>query len=139
MSCLTLFSLLFLFVLFRNSFSNENLSTKHWGLLDSKVHQCYTQQLYRLAEAVRQKRPDQIKIILQHNNAKPHTAKLTKAKIQELVGKFYPILLIHRTLFHQTTTFSGTYKLLLKVCTLMMKKKSKHGLRTILTPVPEFL
>ena len=42
------------------------------------------QQLDRLAEAVRQKRPDKTKIILQHDNAKPHTAKLTKAKIQEL-------------------------------------------------------
>jgi [histone H3]-lysine36 N-dimethyltransferase SETMAR len=56
----------------------------YWELLDSKV--CinapfYTQQLDRLAEAARQKRPDETKIILQHDNAKPH-AKLTK--IQEL-------------------------------------------------------
>jgi hypothetical protein len=33
------------------------------------------------SEAVHQKRPDKTKIILQHDNAKPHTAKLTKAKI----------------------------------------------------------
>ena len=42
----------------------------------------YTQQLDRLTEAVRQKKPDKTKIILQHLNAK-HTANLTKAKIQE--------------------------------------------------------
>jgi len=47
----------------------------------------YTLQLDRLAEAVRQKRPDKTKIILQHDNTKPHTAKLNKAKIQEL-GEF---------------------------------------------------
>uniref|UniRef100_A0A914DKB9 Transposase n=1 Tax=Acrobeloides nanus TaxID=290746 RepID=A0A914DKB9_9BILA len=55
-------------------------------LLDSKVRinaLFYTQQLDRLAEAVRQKRPDKTKIILQHDNAK-HAAKLTKAKIQEV-------------------------------------------------------
>ena len=59
----------------------------YWELLDSKVRinaLFYTQQLDRLAEAVRQKRPDKTKIIQQHDNAKPHTAKLTKAKIQEL-------------------------------------------------------
>uniref|UniRef100_A0A914CMN7 Transposase n=1 Tax=Acrobeloides nanus TaxID=290746 RepID=A0A914CMN7_9BILA len=51
-------------------------------------HREATQQLDRLAEAVSQKRPDKTKIILQHDNAKPHTAKLTKAKIQELEGKY---------------------------------------------------
>ena len=47
-------------------------------------------ELDRLAEAVRQKRPDKTKIILQHDNAKPHTAKLTKAKIQELGWEVLP-------------------------------------------------
>ena len=57
----------------------------YWELLDSKVRinvPFYTQQLDRVAEAVRQKRPDKTKIILQHDNAKLHTTKLTKAKFQ---------------------------------------------------------
>ena len=59
----------------------------YWELLDSKVRMnalSYTQQFDSLAEAVRQKRSDYTKIILQHDNAKSHTTKLTKTKIQEL-------------------------------------------------------
>jgi hypothetical protein len=117
-----------------------NTSQIFWEVLNSKA--CinvpfYTQQLDRLAEVVLQKRPKKTKIILQHDNAKPHTAKMTKAKIQELGWEVLP-LLIHRILRHWTITFSRTYKLPLKMCTSMIKKKSKHGLRTTLIPIPEF-
>jgi [histone H3]-lysine36 N-dimethyltransferase SETMAR len=47
-------------------------------------------QLDRLAEAVHQKRPDTTKIILQHDNAKSHTAKLIKVKFQELGWEVLP-------------------------------------------------
>jgi hypothetical protein len=59
----------------------------YWDLLDSKsilTAAVYSQQLDKVAEAVRTKRPEKTKIILQHNNARSHTAKLTKAKLQEL-------------------------------------------------------
>uniref|UniRef100_A0A914CMV7 Transposase n=1 Tax=Acrobeloides nanus TaxID=290746 RepID=A0A914CMV7_9BILA len=57
-------------------------------LLDSKVRINAPFYTELLAEAVRQKRPDNTKIILQHDNAKPHTAKLTK--IQELDWEVLP-------------------------------------------------
>ena len=71
----------------------ESTRTIYWELLDSKVRinvPFYTQQLDRLAEAVHQKKPDTTKIILQHYNAKPHTAKLIKVKIQELGWEVLP-------------------------------------------------
>jgi [histone H3]-lysine36 N-dimethyltransferase SETMAR len=43
-----------------------------------------------VAEAVRTKGPEKTKIILQHDNARPHTAKLTKAKLQELGWEVLP-------------------------------------------------
>ena len=56
----------------------------YWELLDSKTTltaAVYSQQLDRLAKV---KRPSKTKIIIQHDNARSHVAKLTKAKIQEL-------------------------------------------------------
>jgi hypothetical protein len=53
----------------------------YWELLDSKFTltvAVYSQQLDWVAEAVRKKRPEETKIILQHDNARPHTAKLPK-------------------------------------------------------------
>jgi hypothetical protein len=45
----------------------------------------YCQQLRRLEEAIHQKRPGRRHgVILQHDNARPHTANMTKAAIQEL-------------------------------------------------------
>jgi histone-lysine N-methyltransferase SETMAR len=65
----------------------------YWELLDSKTTltaAVYSQQLDRLAEAVRTKRPSKTKVIIQHDNARPHVAKLTKAKIQELGWEVLP-------------------------------------------------
>ena len=62
-------------------------------MLDSKTTltaAVYSQQLDRLAGAVRTKRPSKTKVIIQHDNARPHIAKLTKAKIQELSWEFLP-------------------------------------------------
>uniref|UniRef100_A0A914C173 Transposase n=1 Tax=Acrobeloides nanus TaxID=290746 RepID=A0A914C173_9BILA len=59
-------------------------------LLDSKTTltaAVYSQQLDRLAEAARTKRPQKTKIIIQHDNTRPHVAKLTKTKLQELGWK----------------------------------------------------
>lgn len=60
----------------------------HWELLEKNNTinaEVYCQQMRRLAEAVRQKRPNaRYEIILQHDNARPHVAKLTKTVIQEL-------------------------------------------------------
>lgn len=45
----------------------------------------YSQQLRRLNEAIRQKRPNRrYQVILQHDNARPHVAALTRMAIQEL-------------------------------------------------------
>jgi histone-lysine N-methyltransferase SETMAR len=59
----------------------------YWEVLDDKVTvnaALYTQQLDRLAAAVAENRPDKKKIMLLHDNARPHTAKLTQAKIKGL-------------------------------------------------------
>jgi hypothetical protein len=59
----------------------------YWKLLGEKVSfnaALYSQQLDHVAEAVHTKRPEKTKIILQHDNARQHTAKLTKSKLQEL-------------------------------------------------------
>jgi histone-lysine N-methyltransferase SETMAR len=45
----------------------------------------YCQQFRRLEEAIQQNRPGRRHgVILQHDNARPHTANMTKAAIQEL-------------------------------------------------------
>jgi [histone H3]-lysine36 N-dimethyltransferase SETMAR len=62
-------------------------SVIYWEFLDSKITVTtvvYSQQLDEVAEAVRTKRT---KIILQQ---KPHTAKLTRAKLQELGWEVLP-------------------------------------------------
>jgi transposase len=51
----------------------------------------YCQQLRRLEEAIQQKRPGRRHgVILQHGNAGPHTANMTKAAIQELDWEILP-------------------------------------------------
>lgn len=65
----------------------------YWEFLDKKLTltaAVYSQQLDRVAEAVRRKRPQKTNIILQHDNARPHTAKLTKEKLQELHWEVLP-------------------------------------------------
>jgi transposase len=51
----------------------------------------YCQQLRRLEEAIQQKRPGRRhEVILQHDNARPHTSNMTKAAIQELDWEILP-------------------------------------------------
>jgi len=47
----------------------------------------YVQTLLKLRRALRDKRPGR-KVILQHDNAWPHTARLTLEKIENMGGKF---------------------------------------------------
>ena len=60
----------------------------YWELMKSNVvitAAIYVQQLERVAQALRQKRPNsRHKMILQHDNARPHVAKMTISAIQEL-------------------------------------------------------
>ena len=65
----------------------------YWKLLDNKstlIAAIKSQQLDKVAKAVRIKRPEKTKIILQYDNARPHTAKLTKATLQKLGWKVLP-------------------------------------------------
>ena len=51
----------------------------------------YCQQLRRLEAAIQEKRPvRRHQVILQHDNARPHTANITKAAIQELGWEVIP-------------------------------------------------
>jgi hypothetical protein len=53
--------------------------------------ECYCQQLGRLEEAIQQTRPGRRHgVILQHDNASPHTANMTKAVMQELDWEILP-------------------------------------------------
>uniref|UniRef100_A0A914HQ22 Transposase n=1 Tax=Globodera rostochiensis TaxID=31243 RepID=A0A914HQ22_GLORO len=51
----------------------------------------YCQQLRRLNQAIQQKRPNRTYgVILQHDNARPHTANMTKMALQELGWEVLP-------------------------------------------------
>jgi histone-lysine N-methyltransferase SETMAR len=53
--------------------------------------ECYCQQLHHQEEAFQQKLPGQQHgVIFQHDNARPHTAHMTKAAIQELEWEILP-------------------------------------------------
>jgi histone-lysine N-methyltransferase SETMAR len=60
----------------------------HYELLEKNLiitAERYCQQLRRLEEAIQQKRPGRRHgVILQNDNARPHTANMTKSAIQEL-------------------------------------------------------
>jgi hypothetical protein len=62
--------------------------TVHYELLERNLTltaERYCQQFRRLEEAIQQKRPGRRHgVILQHDNARPHTANMAKAAIQEL-------------------------------------------------------
>jgi transposase len=66
----------------------------HYKLLERNLTvtaEHYLQQLRRLEEAIQQKRPGQRHgMILQHDNALPHTANKTKAAIQEFDWESLP-------------------------------------------------
>lgn len=68
----------------------------YWELLDNNqtiTAEVYAQQLQRLQEALLQKRPALVNrkgVILLHDNARPHVAKLTREKIQELGWEVLP-------------------------------------------------
>jgi hypothetical protein len=60
----------------------------HYELLERNLtvtaERC-CQQIRRLEKAIQQKRPGRRhRVILQHDNARPHTANMIKAAIQEL-------------------------------------------------------
>jgi hypothetical protein len=66
----------------------------HYELLERNLtvtaERC-CQQLRLLEEAIQQKRPGRRHgVILQHDNARPHTANMTKAAIQELDWEIVP-------------------------------------------------
>lgn len=65
----------------------------YWELLDNKQTvnaQLYSSQLERLNEKIEEKRPDLKKVILLHDNARPHTAKLTRSTIHSLNWELLP-------------------------------------------------
>jgi hypothetical protein len=66
----------------------------HYELLERNLTisaERYCQQLRRLAEAIQQKRQGrQHGVILQHDNAKPQTANMTKVAIQQLDWEILP-------------------------------------------------
>lgn len=50
----------------------------------------YCTQLARLHTAMEQKRPEKDKVLLLHDNARPHTAKITRQKLEELGWSVLP-------------------------------------------------
>jgi transposase len=65
----------------------------YWELLSAKTtlnSTEYCRQLRSLAEAIREKRPKKTKVLLQHDNAKPHVSAATRATIDELKFELVP-------------------------------------------------
>ena len=87
----------------------------------------YTQQLERVHEVLRTRYPGLVnrnQVLLQHDNAPAHRAKMTKAKIQELdASKFFHIQRIALTLRH-----------LIMVCFAQWPTSSADGASTTLMP-----
>jgi hypothetical protein len=83
----------------------------HYELLERNLtvtSERYCPKLCRLKEAIQQKRPVRLHgMILQHDNARPHTANMTKAAIQNSTVTFFHIRPTLWTLPHRITTSSG--------------------------------
>jgi [histone H3]-lysine36 N-dimethyltransferase SETMAR len=68
----------------------------HWELLDPNLTitaDVYCQQLVRLSQALVRNRPSLVNrkgVILQHDNARPHIARVTQQKIRELGWEVLP-------------------------------------------------
>ena len=61
----------------------------------------YCQQLTRLQEAIKKKRPELVNrkgVVFHHDKARPHTSLMTRQKLTELVGKFWCTHCTARTL-----------------------------------------
>ena len=68
------------------------------------------QQLTRLADAIQEKRPTRLReVMLFHDNARPHSANLTKTLYRSWVGTSFRTHLIHLILRPQIFTFSALY------------------------------
>ena len=50
----------------------------------------YSTQLQKLADVIREKRPKRENVYLLHDNARPHVAKMSRQKIQELGWEVLP-------------------------------------------------
>ena len=65
----------------------------HWELLGIGMTisaDVYCEQLDRVQEALKEKRPHREKVLILHDNATPHTAKKTKEKLAELEWEVLP-------------------------------------------------
>ena len=71
----------------------------------------YCQQLRRLADAIQEKRPTRLReVMLFHDNARLHSANLTKTLYRSWVGMTFRTHLIHLILRPQIFTFSALYR-----------------------------
>ncbi|GFO04732.1 histone-lysine N-methyltransferase SETMAR [Plakobranchus ocellatus] len=100
---------------FEGDFSKRNWDAKGVILLDILPQgQCinaarYCSTLGRLKEAIRRKRPGLLRrgVVLQHDNATPHSANLTQQWLQRYGWKFFLILPTVQT-WHLLTSFVWT-------------------------------
>jgi hypothetical protein len=83
----------------------------HYKLLERNLTvttERYCQQFRHLDEAIQEKRQGRRhEVVLQHDNARLHTANMTKAAIQELDWEIFPHPPYSRTLPHRITTSSA--------------------------------
>ena len=89
----------------------------------------YPTQLTRLSQALRKKRPQyehwHEKVILQHENARPHVAKHTCKRSN---SKFYPTRRIPQILRRPIITYSGRWHMVWLISSSAHMKTSKNGL-----------
>ena len=91
----------------------------------------YFQQLRRLADTIQEKRPTRLlEVMLLHDNARPHSANLTKTYMI-WVGKSFRTHLIHLILRSQIFTFSALYRTTFKELPFrMMTSTQNHVIST---------
>ena len=95
-------------------------------------------QLLKINEKLQDLRPQSghssRKIILLHDNARPHIVSFIKTRFKKFVGKFYRIRFIHRIWHLQITTCSGLWNIYSQASTSKIVKKQKNAQINISIP-----
>ena len=105
-----------------NAISEEDYGHRLLGCRG--VHLDYVQTLFKLRRALRDTRPGR-KVILQHDNARPHTARLTLEKILRTWGGKFSLTLRTVPIWHPPFTISLVLRRIR--CEAKIKSRMTHS------------